>query len=129
MDVRCTYCGSRQDAPHHGVIECIHCGMRFPSSPKYESAVIRNRRNLRWDMVDGISIDEMESYGYIWDKMVPLTPGTARRLLGAVDVYRLFDDGNEVVIEHVDESWDEFMYGVDVDDVRDVLDIIHDERL
>lgn len=80
-------------------------------------------------MVDGISIDEMESYGYIWDKMVPLTPGTARRLLGAVDVYRLFDDGSEVVIEHVDESWDEFMYGVDVDDVRDVLDIIHDERL
>ena len=77
MNTKCTYCGFRQDIPHHGVIECVNCGMRFPSSPKYESAVIRNRRNLRWDSIDGISVDEMERYGYIWDKMVPVSPDTA----------------------------------------------------
>lgn len=124
MDARCTHCGYRQEITHHGVIDCVHCGMRFPSSPKYESAVIRNRRNLRWDMFDGIGIDGMESYGYLWDRIVPLTPDTARLLLGSVDVYRLFRDGSEVVVGSEDDRWDEYMYGVDVDDMDVVQELV-----
>ena len=124
MNTKCTYCGFRQDISRHGVIECVNCGMRFPSSPKYESAVIRNRRNLRWNSIDGISVDEMEEYGYIWDKMVPISPNTARKLIDVVDVYRLFDDGTELVMEDTDDSGDAFMYGIDVDDMHAVVDII-----
>lgn len=128
MNSKCTHCGYKQDISHHGVIECVNCGMRFPSSPKFESAVMRGKRNLRWDMVDGISIDEMESYGYLWDKIVPLKPDTALMLLGTVDVYRLFDDGGEVVMEHPDDDWNMYMYGIDVDDVRDVIHIIKEDE-
>lgn len=124
MDARCTYCGFKQRIDHKGIVDCENCGMRFPSSPKYESAVIRNRRNLHWDGIDGITIDEMEAYGYVWDKMVPLTPETACELLDDIDVYRLFRDGNEVVVERVDDSWDDFIYGIDVDDVQYVVDRI-----
>jgi hypothetical protein len=126
MNAKCTYCGYRQEISRQGIIECVDCGMRFPSSPKYESAVIRNRRNLRWDSIDGVSVDEMEEYGYIWDKMVPITPDTARRIIDLVDVYRLFDDGTELVMEEADAAWDDFMYGIDVDDMPDVVDMIRD---
>ena len=56
-------------------------------------------------MPDKVSMEEMHSYGYQWDGMLPLTKERALELLDAgMELHKLYEDGTEAVVKKEDES-------------------------
>ena len=68
-------------------------------------------------MPDKVSMEEMHSYGYQWDGMLPLTKERALELLDAgMELHKLYEDGTEVVLDSQEEILaHEGLFGVEKD--------------
>lgn len=68
-------------------------------------------------MPDKVSMEEMHSYGYQWDGMLPLTKERALELLDAgMELHKLYEDGTEVVPDSQEEILaHEGLFGVEKD--------------
>ena len=68
-------------------------------------------------MPDKVSMEEMYSYGYQWDGMIPLTKERALELLDTEMVlYKLYDNGAEAVLDSREEILaHEGLFGVERD--------------
>ena len=68
-------------------------------------------------MPDRVSVEEMHSYGYQWDGMLPLTKERALELLDAgMELHKLYEDGTEVVLDSQEEILaHEGLFGVEKD--------------
>lgn len=64
-----------------------------------------------------VSMEEMHSYGYQWDGMLPLTKERALELLDAgMELHKLYEDGTEVVLDSQEEILaHEGLFGVEKD--------------
>ncbi len=68
-------------------------------------------------MPDRVSMEEMHSYGYQWDGMLPLTKERALELLDTeMALHKLYDDGTEAVLDSREEIIaHEGLFGVEKD--------------
>ena len=68
-------------------------------------------------MPDRVSMEEMHSYGYQWDGMLPLTRERALELLDTeMALHKLYDDGTEAVLDSREEIIaHEGLFGVEKD--------------
>ena len=68
-------------------------------------------------MPDRVSVEEMHSYGYQWDGMLPLTKERALELLDTeMELHKLYKDGTEAVLDSREEILaHEGLFGVEKD--------------
>lgn len=68
-------------------------------------------------MPDRVSVEEMHSYGYQWDGMLPLTKERALELLDTeMELHKLYEDGTEAVLDSQEEILaHEGLFGVEKD--------------
>ena len=68
-------------------------------------------------MPDRVSVEEMHSYGYQWDGMLPLTKERALELLDTeMELHKLYNDGTETVLDGREEILaHEGLFGVEKD--------------
>ncbi len=68
-------------------------------------------------MPDRVSMEEMHSYGYHWDGMLPLTKDRALELLDTeMELHKLYNDGTEAVLDGREEILaHEGLFGVEKD--------------
>ncbi|MBQ7009001.1 MAG: hypothetical protein IJN05_07275 [Ruminococcus sp.] len=60
-----------------------------------------------------VTVQQMNEYGYDWDGMLPLSAEKAKELYNQnVEIYKLYSDNTEGVVESIDELDDNVMFGV-----------------
>ena len=61
-----------------------------------------------------VTVQQMNEYGYGWDGMLPLSAEKAKELYNQnVEIYKLYSDNTEGVVESIDELDDNVMFGVE----------------
>ena len=61
-----------------------------------------------------VTVQQMNEYGYDWDGMLPLSAEKAKELYNQnVEIYKLYSDNTEGVVESIDELDDNVMFGVE----------------
>lgn len=113
----CPYCGYEQK-PKEDVFRCESCSCLVATSEEHVGKIQKMKMNRKYDMIDGISIRDVEEYGYHWDGMIPIRPETAEKIYRSgkgPDVYRIYYENSEGLIEDDTDFSDLTYYGIEVE--------------
>lgn len=115
----CPYCGHEQN-PKEDVFRCEACSCLVATSEEHVGKMRKERMNRKYDMLDGLSIHELEDIGYHWDGMIPIRRETAEKMYRrneGPDIYRIYENQNaEGLIEDDDEDFSDSIYGIEVEE-------------